>query len=481
MAHRCRGLDKPIDMQSSEFEREFGGLWRDSMLSYAVQHFFLNGATDALIVRVFDPTGTLENAHTRFDLPGSGGTLVLRASNPGTWAGEIGVDGDRLEIFVDHETADPSDDKLFNLTIRRLEAGVAVATEVHRNLSVDADSPRFVGRVLELESEWVRLASNSPSQRPDGSLTDAEGHPIPATISNSGEDGGPIGFDQVADPGLVASRRGIWALEEADLFNPLCIPPFERDVDVDPETWTTALAYARTRRAMLIIDPPSTWPRPADVLSDLGGGSPAVPMRGDNGIVYYPRVRMADPRQENRLATFAPCGVIAGIIARTDARRGVWKAPAGEEATLIGVRELAYRMNDGENGRLNPLGINALRTFRGSGSVVWGARTLRAPTGSPHRGSTYPRPTPGLLHRREPVPRDAGSFSSRTTSRSGRRSASTSVPSCTTRSGKAPFRGAARGRLLREMRSRDDDAGRHRPRHRGICSSGSRRSSRRSS
>lgn len=374
---RRGALDKPIHVQSfSEFEREFGGLWRDSMLSYAVQHFFLNGGTDALIVRVFDPTGTLENAHTRFDLPGSGGTLVLRASNPGTWAGEIGVDGDRLEIFVDHETADPSDDKLFNLTIRRLEAGVAVATEVHRNLSVDADSPRFVGRVLELESEWVRLASNSPSQRPDGSLTDAEGHPIPATISNSGEDGGPIGFDQVADPGLVASRRGIWALEEADLFNLLCIPPFERDVDVDPETWTTALAYARTRRAMLIIDPPSTWPRPADVLSDLGGGSPAVPMRGDNGIVYYPRVRMADPRQENRLATFAPCGVIAGIIARTDARRGVWKAPAGEEATLIGVRELAYRMNDGENGRLNPLGINALRTFRGSGSVVWGARTL---------------------------------------------------------------------------------------------------------
>ena len=66
---RRGALDKPIHVQSfSEFEREFGGLWRDSMLSYAVQHFFLNGGTDALIVRVFDPTGTLENAHTRFDL-----------------------------------------------------------------------------------------------------------------------------------------------------------------------------------------------------------------------------------------------------------------------------------------------------------------------------------------------------------------------------------------------------------------------------
>jgi phage tail sheath protein FI len=44
---------------------------------------------------------------------------------------------------------------------------------------------------------------------------------------------------------------------------------------------------------------------------------------------------------ENRLNTFAPCGAVAGVIARTDATRGVWKAPAGQEATLAGVQELA--------------------------------------------------------------------------------------------------------------------------------------------
>ncbi|MCW5983260.1 MAG: phage tail sheath family protein [Bryobacteraceae bacterium] len=63
-------------------------------------------------------------------------------------------------------------------------------------------------------------------------------------------------------------------------------------------------------------------------------------------------------------------------MARTDATRGVWKAPAGLEATITGARELAVKMTDGENGRLNPLGLNCLRTFPVTGHVVWGSRTL---------------------------------------------------------------------------------------------------------
>jgi uncharacterized protein len=64
-------------------------------------------------------------------------------------------------------------------------------------------------------------------------------------------------------------------------------------------------------------------------------------------------------------------------MARTDGARGVWKAPAGTEAGLSGVRGLALTLTDGENGELNPYGINCLRTFRTIGPVVWGARTLR--------------------------------------------------------------------------------------------------------
>ena len=76
-----------------------------------------------------------------------------------------------------------------------------------------------------------------------------------------------------------------------------------------------------------------------------------------------------------QLRPAGPSGTIAGIYARTDVTRGVWKAPAGTEATLAGVQALEYRLIDGENGVLNPLAINCLRSFPVYGNIVWGART----------------------------------------------------------------------------------------------------------
>src|SRR5262249_2608517 len=67
---------------------------------------------------------------------------------------------------------------------------------------------------------------------------------------------------------------------------------------------------------------------------------------------------------------------IAGVYAQTDATRGVWKAPAGTDARLRGVQELAYVLTDRENGALNPLGVNCLRDFPVYGNISWGARTL---------------------------------------------------------------------------------------------------------
>jgi phage tail sheath protein FI len=128
---------------------------------------------------------------------------------------------------------------------------------------------------------------------------------------------------------------------------------------------------------MLLVDPPATtWADPNAIVTESQGSTGVFTLRDNNAIAYYPRVRMADPLQENRLAEFAPCGAVAGIFARTDAQRGVWKAPAGLEARLTGVQELAYKLTDGENGKLNPIGVNCLRTFPVVGNVVWGARTL---------------------------------------------------------------------------------------------------------
>jgi len=99
-------------------------------------------------------------------------------------------------------------------------------------------------------------------------------------------------------------------------------------------------------------------------------------MDRDHAALYFPRIRLADPLLDGALETFPPSAAVAGIYARTDATRGVWKAPAGQDATLTGVQALPVTLTDGENGQLNPLGVNCLRTFPIIGSVVWGARTI---------------------------------------------------------------------------------------------------------
>jgi phage tail sheath protein FI len=79
---------------------------------------------------------------------------------------------------------------------------------------------------------------------------------------------------------------------------------------------------------------------------------------------------------EFRLRTVGASGTMAGIYSRTDSERGVWKAPAGIEAVLDGVVELDTKLTDAQNGTLNPLAINCLRSFPIYGGIAWGARTL---------------------------------------------------------------------------------------------------------
>ncbi|MGH2720755.1 MAG: phage tail sheath family protein, partial [Actinomycetota bacterium] len=198
-----------------------------------------------------------------------------------------------------------------------------------------------------------------------------------AAFNTDGDDGNPLSNTDVSAPSLEAGRDGLWLLEHADLFNILCIPPLRTDLDVDQTTWDAAAAYAKVRRAVVIVDAPASWDEPSDITPAAVN---AVVSQGDNltnAALYFPRIKAADPLRENRLSAFAACGAVAGVYARTDAQRGVWKAPAGLDASLSGVADLTAILTDGENGQLNPRGINCLRSFPESGRVVWGARTLR--------------------------------------------------------------------------------------------------------
>jgi phage tail sheath protein FI len=132
---------------------------------------------------------------------------------------------------------------------------------------------------------------------------------------------------------------------------------------------------------MLIVDSPAAWSaNPETAAATALAGLPALGLNGPaarNAALFFPRIKQSDPMREGQVDTFVPCGAIAGIFARTDSARGVWKAPAGLDAAINGIVGLQVNLNDGENGDLNPRGINSLRSFPVAGQVLWGARTLR--------------------------------------------------------------------------------------------------------
>jgi phage tail sheath protein FI len=160
---------------------------------------------------------------------------------------------------------------------------------------------------------------------------------------------------------------------EVDLFNLLMLPRNTGQTDDNRATfWGPASAFCNERRAVLLMDPRSDW---QDVLQARAG---LTALRNgvvkDHTAIYWPRVVINDP-VTGAARAIDPAGTVAGICARIDANRGVWKAPAGLEAGLIGVSALDRRMSDDENGVINPQALNALRAFA-SGIVVWGARTM---------------------------------------------------------------------------------------------------------
>ena len=191
----------------------------------------------------------------------------------------------------------------------------------------------------------------------------------------------PTTADLIGSPSLFT---GIYALDKVDSFNLLGIPDATRasasdpkqldSANVDPNSiFSVAMTYCKQRRAFLLVDAP---PNVSDVASGVDWKSSGLTVHDTNGAAYFPRLKLPDPLNGFQLRTFAPCGVIAGLYSRTDVARGVWKAPAGTDAKLAGVQGTAYTLTDGENGVLNPLGLNCFRTFPVYGTVCWGARTL---------------------------------------------------------------------------------------------------------
>jgi hypothetical protein len=162
--------------------------------------------------------------------------------------------------------------------------------------------------------------------------------------------------------------------KEVNLFNLMILPA---DADHDAATtaslWGPASNFCKQQRAFLLMDSPTAWMTVQDATDASSGvNSLRTGLVKDHSAIFYPHITI---RENGLNVNIYPSGAIAGLMARIDSTRGVWKAPAGMEADIRGIVGIEHKFSDRENGILNQRAINTIRIFPG-GIINWGARTM---------------------------------------------------------------------------------------------------------
>jgi hypothetical protein len=355
-------VNRPVFIKSfAEFQLVFGGLWQPSLLGYAVEQFFDNGGREALIVRVANGARS-----ATLTLKAGEQALHLQALRPGT--------REFLRASVDFDNIAPDELEVFNLTVQRVRAqgtGQVDDQEIFHRLSVTQTDERYFPTAIA-RSALIRLVGEMPARRPDRTLDPASGLATAYVNSNSdGDDGAPLtDYDLI---GSSLEHTGVFALQQADYFNFLCIPPLSRDRDVGPSALLVAARYCKERRALLIVDPPFMWQTADDALSGLRDWN----LSNENALMYFPRV-LAHDKLRGHFESFAPCGVVAGMLARCDEATPVWLSAEREEPILRPGFRPACLVGEDRRLRLASLGVNTLQAVRSAARMNVRLRTLAA-------------------------------------------------------------------------------------------------------
>jgi hypothetical protein len=341
-------LNQPIIVRSfADFQQHFGGLWQPSPLSYAVEHFFEQGGRQAVIVRVANGASPVT-----LSLKCGRETLRLEAKAPGT--------REFLRASVDYDNVPGGDDQAFNLVIQRVRSPGSErveAQETFRGLSVDPESPRFISNVL-MDSDLMRVRGNVPLMRPDRTLMPGTNLPVGYVSSNpDGDDGKPISDYDVI--GSAARGAGLFALEGVEDLAFVYIPPLARVVDVGISTLLVAARFCRDKRAMLILDPPSSWESAPDAVRALK----ALDFRSDNALMFFPRISAQD-RLRGRAEIFGNGGAVAGLLSRSGEAVAAAVSEREPEPMLRSSAKLAKEISSTDRWLLASLGVNVLQSVR---------------------------------------------------------------------------------------------------------------------
>jgi len=339
-------FNEAVRVQSfGEYERALGGHFVHTgipnALPVAVQQFFLNGGADAYVVglkpAVNDPTAEA--------LGSTGLTVVPRAPVSALMPMKVSVSmprGTGTDVVVD------------------VTVSYGTRTETLRGIRQTAPAGATVAETINNLSSLITVAET-------GGVS--FGHTAPFALDVADTTLSGAAFDATAFTQVFADEG---SLDKVDIFNLMAIPGVS-----DPTVLAVALAFCERKRAFFIMDPPAnaTADEPSTAISDPAMRD-SLP-NSTNGALYFPYLDGVHPLTQER-TLIPPSGVVAGVFARTDNDRGVWKAPAGLETILKNVRGVVPtgRMTDKRAGILNERAVNAIRTFPGVGTVVFGARTL---------------------------------------------------------------------------------------------------------
>ncbi|MGJ5751975.1 hypothetical protein FB563_0037 [Streptomyces puniciscabiei] len=350
-----------------QYTQLFGGFTEGTYLAHAVYGYFANGGGAAYVVRI---GGSADGA-----APSGGGREPrdAPAAQPLTLGGfritaRPGISGVSVEI-ADADGENPPEDR-FKLLVRQGEQVVETYdVSTRKNVKGYVVTQLRASKLVEVTEQRDATQTRPAGQTvavPDAPAAPAA--PVAGAVSR---------IDPAEYVGDASARTGFAGLESIDEITMVAVPDlmgaYQRG-DIDAEgVRTVQLAVIShceqmgDRVAVLDSPPGLTAQQVRHWRNEEAGYDSRY------ATLYYPWVRVFDPAA-GRNTTVPPSGHIAGVWARSDAERGVHKAPANE--VIRGAVDLEVRLSKGEQDLLNPIGVNCVRAFPGRGIRIWGARTL---------------------------------------------------------------------------------------------------------
>jgi Bacteriophage tail sheath protein len=351
-------VDEPVLVTNwTQFSQTFGGFVAGSYLAHSVYGYFLNGGGRAYIVRI--GPGQEQPPPPRAELPAGEGktSLALVAVAP---------DSQDNDLVVEVQEASEPSDETFKLVVKR----AGKVEESHDNLTV-RKGPGYVVTALRQKSRLLAVED----QRGAPLSVPAKGGEVRLSVPAATAPAGRVEPSHYV--GNAADRTGFAGLEAVDDVTMLCVPDLmaAHDQGLLDDDGVKAVQLAMIAHCELMSDRVAVLDTPRglnaqqvrDWRQDFTGYDSKY------AAMYWPWITVMDPLS-GKASLLPPSGHLAGVWARSDATRGVHKAPANEQ--IRGVVSVELSLTKNEQDLLNPIGLNCLRAFPGQGIRVWGARTL---------------------------------------------------------------------------------------------------------